>query len=304
MSLPNKQLYEFENFQLNPEKRQLTREGKRVIINPKAFDLLVLLVKNHERPVTKDEMREQVWHDQLISDDRIFAQAKKIRKILGKRGHGRNKEEYIETLPGEGYQFIAPVNKITIVEEEQLVTVELSSKWSTRKTILLGVLVTLALSVALFFYRRWEMEMIRRVVRESQEYEALVAYTDPDAFNERTLSKYWLDEPQGGRDIKRVKNSLGKLRDEGRRYGKESKLVSFDVLDVNWLLFTNTAEVKTKESWFLPMYYRDGKPYPRIPEQGWDGFYVLRKVNGAWLIQSATLPPPKPVPTPSVAPTQ
>lgn len=356
MSQPNRHLYEFEQLQLDLEQRRLLRNGRRVKFNPKAFTILVLLVENHGRLVTKEQIREKIWPD--ATEDigpRLFAQIRSIRKALGKRGKGKN-EEYIDTVHGEGYQFIAPVRIVTIPLQEdqesdgdsilppdllrsssgegQEISVgstnpnsELGSpikdyqreiettapsqqaapKRNYRRTLFLTPLLVGLIVAMVFWYHRQEVEAIKRVIQDSQQYENLVMYSDPDAFDEQSLNKYWLDEAQGGTDIRRVKNSLRILRNEGRRYGKEAKVESFGILKVDWPLFSSSAEVTTDESWFLPMYYKDGSLTPRKQNQRWNGTYALRKVNGVWLIHSTQLPRPAPIPpiiSPSPSPKQ
>jgi DNA-binding winged helix-turn-helix (wHTH) protein len=323
MPLPDKNLYQFEDFQLNPEKRQLTRNGRRVVINPKAFDLLVLLVQNHEKPVTKDEMREKVWHDSLISDARIFAQIKKIRRILGKRGRGRNKEEYIEALPGEGYQFVAPVRIVSLTQEDPVLQPEksdpdppsvpvqslpnnpapLARGRSMRKTILFGVIAASVLLAVFWGYKRGVEAEIRHVIQDSQIVETLQIYTNPAGFDKGLLGEYWVSEEQGGVEITKVKATVDKLLCEGTRYGKDAKLehFRFRYVRVSSFGFGKTAFVGTDESWYLPKYKQDGG---RAPQEEKNVYmkttpdYELHKVNGKWLIMHSGVPRKRSVPCP------
>ena len=51
----------FSNCRLNPASRELFRDGKAVPIEPKAFDLLMYLVRNRDRAIGKDELQDKVW---------------------------------------------------------------------------------------------------------------------------------------------------------------------------------------------------------------------------------------------------
>ena len=54
------QAYEFGPFRLEPEEHRLLREGKPTALTPKAFELLVFLVRNQGRLLTKDQIMEAV----------------------------------------------------------------------------------------------------------------------------------------------------------------------------------------------------------------------------------------------------
>ncbi len=61
MSLSIGGLYRFDEFELNPARRILARNGTPVSISPRAFEVLTYLVANSGRVVTKDELLKAVW---------------------------------------------------------------------------------------------------------------------------------------------------------------------------------------------------------------------------------------------------
>ena len=129
MSEQNRYLYEFGPFRLDAQKRLLLREGKIVPLKPKAFDTLLALVGNCGHVVEKDELMRRVWGDTAVEEGNLTFNISSLRKALG---DDPRRHEYIVTIPGEGYQFVAGVRatfdelvvrestSITVEEEEEL----------------------------------------------------------------------------------------------------------------------------------------------------------------------------------------
>jgi DNA-binding winged helix-turn-helix (wHTH) protein/Tol biopolymer transport system component len=106
MPLGTKDLYEFNGFQLNAAERLLTKRGKRIQINDKAFDVLVLLVRESGHLVTKDSILATVWPNAFVEENNLDKNISLLRKALGE---SKNHSKYIETVRGHGYRFVAPV---------------------------------------------------------------------------------------------------------------------------------------------------------------------------------------------------
>ena len=62
---PMSELYRFGAFVLDPRRRTLSRGGSAVSLTPKAFDVLIFLVQNPHRLVTKEELLQAVWETPL-----------------------------------------------------------------------------------------------------------------------------------------------------------------------------------------------------------------------------------------------
>ncbi len=111
MSKERKVIYEFGRFRLDPEERQLLHQGRAVDLTPKAFSLLVILVENAGRLLTKARLKEKLWPDTHVDDSNLTVTIRALRLALGNRDKG---SQYIETVPREGYRFVSPV---TMIEE-------------------------------------------------------------------------------------------------------------------------------------------------------------------------------------------
>lgn len=124
MSEQNHYIYEFGPFRLDAQKRLLWREGEIVPLKPKAFDTLLALVGRCGHVVEKDELMRRVWPDTAVEEGNLTFNISSLRKALG---DDPRRHEYIVTIPGEGYQFVAGVRATfdeLVVHESTSVTVE------------------------------------------------------------------------------------------------------------------------------------------------------------------------------------
>ena len=105
--------YEFGPYQLNVNTRQLKRSGETISLNPKAADILVLLITRAGRLVEKDELLKEIWPDTFVEEANLSQNIFYLRKALGDERAG---PKYIETVTRRGYRFIASVR---VVEAEE-----------------------------------------------------------------------------------------------------------------------------------------------------------------------------------------
>ena len=120
----NHYVYEFGPFHLDATRRVLLKEGEPVKLFPKEFDTLLVLVENNGELVEKDDLMHRVWQDAIVEDSNLTTNISHLRKILGER---RNRHDYIVTVPGRGYRFVAGVRQAfdeVIVRERTTVTLE------------------------------------------------------------------------------------------------------------------------------------------------------------------------------------
>jgi TolB-like protein/DNA-binding winged helix-turn-helix (wHTH) protein/Flp pilus assembly protein TadD len=96
----------FKTFRLDTTNHLLWRDGDRVPIAPKGFDVLAYLVEHAGRLVTQDEILEALWPETYVNPEVLRKYILEIRKALGDRP---DNPEFIETLPKRGYRFVASV---------------------------------------------------------------------------------------------------------------------------------------------------------------------------------------------------
>ena len=103
-------VFRFESFQLDVEERRLLRSGELVPLRAKVFDTLCLLVENHGRLLRKDELMQRLWPDSVVEDNNLDHNISKLRSALQ---DGSNGQKFIETVPRQGYRFVANVQRIS-----------------------------------------------------------------------------------------------------------------------------------------------------------------------------------------------
>jgi DNA-binding winged helix-turn-helix (wHTH) protein/Tol biopolymer transport system component len=105
-----KTVYRFGPFVVEPAERQLTRDGIVIAIPPKAFDTLLVLVRNSGHMLEKGELMTAIWPDSFVEEVNLAQSVSMLRKALGERaGSG----QFIETIPKFGYRFVAPVEVVS-----------------------------------------------------------------------------------------------------------------------------------------------------------------------------------------------
>jgi len=107
MSLIGNELYRFDDFELQPARRALVRNGEKIQITPRTFEVLLCLVQNAGRVVLKEELLKTVWPESFVEESNLTQHIFWLRKALD------DKAEYIVTIPGRGYEFNAPVQAIS-----------------------------------------------------------------------------------------------------------------------------------------------------------------------------------------------
>lgn len=99
-------VFHFGAFQLDIKERRLLRAGELIPLRGKIFDTLALLVENHGRLLPKKELIEQLWPDSIVEENNLDHNISKLRRALEE---GTNGQRFIETIPRQGYRFIAEV---------------------------------------------------------------------------------------------------------------------------------------------------------------------------------------------------
>ena len=102
---------------LDERNARLSRDGKPLDLPPKAFSVLCLLVRNHERLVTKDELLDAVWGHRHVSESVLKTIINQVRSQLGDDPRA---PRYIETLNRRGYRFVAQVVPVSTVQSRSI----------------------------------------------------------------------------------------------------------------------------------------------------------------------------------------
>lgn len=103
-----KEIRRFGPFELDIEAAELRRDGRRVKLQPQPFRLLLLLTSRPGALITREEIRADLWPEGtfVAFDQAVNFAIKQIRDALG---DSADRPVYLETVPRQGYRFIAPL---------------------------------------------------------------------------------------------------------------------------------------------------------------------------------------------------
>src|SRR3954449_6341494 len=96
----------FGPFRFLPAQRLLPEGDNPVRLGSRAFDILATLLERPGEVIGKDELVSRAWPKTFVEDSNLKIQVSALRRTLGDGQGGRR---YIATLPGRGYNFVAPV---------------------------------------------------------------------------------------------------------------------------------------------------------------------------------------------------
>lgn len=106
--------FRFENHELDGELRELTRDGVQIPLQPQVFDLLLFLVEQRDRLVSKDDLIGKVWGNRAISDSALNSRINAARSAIGDDG---KTQKAIRTIPRKGFRFVAECTEVSPVAQ-------------------------------------------------------------------------------------------------------------------------------------------------------------------------------------------
>src|SRR3981081_1593951 len=96
------------DYEIDLDRRELRRAKHHVHVQPQVFDLLVYLMQNRDRVVSKDDLITSVWDGRTVSDSTFTSRINAARKAIGDSGVD---QQMIQTIPRKGFRFVAVVNE-------------------------------------------------------------------------------------------------------------------------------------------------------------------------------------------------
>lgn len=103
-------LFNFNNFTLDTDRRELRNAEDTIHVEPQVFDLLLHLAQNANRVISKDELIEHVWKGKIVSDAALNSRINSARRAIGESGE---KQAIIRTVPRHGFLFAVEVTTRT-----------------------------------------------------------------------------------------------------------------------------------------------------------------------------------------------
>ena len=96
----------FRDHLLDTDRRELSREQIPVAVEPQVFDLVVHLMENRDRVVSKDELIDKIWHGRSVSESTLTSRINAARKAIGDTGANQS---LIRTIARKGFRFVGNV---------------------------------------------------------------------------------------------------------------------------------------------------------------------------------------------------
>jgi DNA-binding winged helix-turn-helix (wHTH) protein len=125
--------YHFDRFTVDPRTRQLLGDGQEVHLSPKAFELLLALIQNRTRAMSRTELQRLLWPSTFVLDTNLASLVAEIRRALGDTA---DDPRFVRTMHRFGYWFIGSVREGSGAEARASGAVKYWLIWETRQVSL------------------------------------------------------------------------------------------------------------------------------------------------------------------------
>ena len=96
----------FADHTLDPDRRELRRGSEPIAVEPQVFDLLIHLIRNRDRVVSKDVLIASVWDGRIVSESTLTSRINAARRAIGDSGE---EQKLIRTIARRGFRFVGEV---------------------------------------------------------------------------------------------------------------------------------------------------------------------------------------------------
>ena len=104
----------FSDHTLDTDRRELRRGSEPIAVEPQVFDLLIYLIQNRDRVVSKDDLIASVWDGRIVSDSTLTSRINAARKAVGDSGED---QKLIRTIARRGFRFVGAVRAQSLYDE-------------------------------------------------------------------------------------------------------------------------------------------------------------------------------------------
>ena len=109
---------------LDPDRRELSRGSEVIATGPQVFDLLIYLVENRERVVSRDSLLDSVWGGRIVSESTLASHINAARKAIGDSG---SEQRLIRTVARKGFRFVGDVKEAPTLDGTQSLKAEITA---------------------------------------------------------------------------------------------------------------------------------------------------------------------------------
>jgi len=117
MTSASEQLIRFDDFEIDPRRGELRKNGLAVPIEPQVLDLLAFLASDPGRVFSRDEIIDAVWGGRIVSDSAISTRINAVRQAVGDDGR---EQRIVRTVPRKGFMFVPDIHGATSSRDERI----------------------------------------------------------------------------------------------------------------------------------------------------------------------------------------
>jgi tetratricopeptide (TPR) repeat protein/DNA-binding winged helix-turn-helix (wHTH) protein len=211
MNRQDQRLYRLDGIEIDTSRFCLTRDGEERHLRQQTFQVLVYLLEQRERLVTKDELIDHVWRDTAVTDNALEQCLAEIRKVLG--DDSRN-PRFIKTVPRAGYRFIGNVEEVGaetqgtpgashIENGSQPVVAEASRTevWIRKRAVFISVAIVLIVAAVTTIY----------LIQRRRSIRSLSNVTLPQTPGKRAVAVMFFDNQSGSADLDWLREGLADM---------------------------------------------------------------------------------------------
>ncbi len=96
----------FGDYAIDADRRELSRAGDAIHVEPQVFDLILHLIRNRDRVVSKDDLLANVWDGRIVSESTLSNRVNAARRAIGDSGE---QQQFIKTIARRGLRFVGEV---------------------------------------------------------------------------------------------------------------------------------------------------------------------------------------------------
>ena len=122
--------FRFDPFMLDSDARQLFRDGAEVSLSPKGFQLLLVLIENRSRAMSKQELQQQLWPSTFVLETNVAGLVAEVRRALSDPAESPG---YVRTMHRFGYRFIGDVQATDGAPDSSRPPVKYWLVWETKQ---------------------------------------------------------------------------------------------------------------------------------------------------------------------------
>src|SRR5262245_25593494 len=132
MSPPGNPVYRFDDIEIDASRGCVTRAGREQHLRQQTFKVLLYLLDQRQRVVTKQELLKDIWHDTAVTDNALVQCIADIRKVLG---DDRHQPRFIRTVSRVGYRFIGEIDESRPREAENSLAASVTGLTPSSSTV-------------------------------------------------------------------------------------------------------------------------------------------------------------------------